>query len=276
MKYSILLAGPMAANAFVSPSSTSSLTQQQQRHHDQQTTRLSLLPLEPAAAIESASFLTAVDGGSVVDTLGSLALLGSVGFGVFMGKSNNPDWSYEYKPTNDAFSSDGDLALLEESPGSVLEKVEEDSKPSATAAQQTFFGASSAPAPAPAKKASPPKKAKAAATTSAPSTPAKKSFFGNKGPSKELLESTEKAKAAVAKAGVKETQDKISSKNEAPAPSPTPIAVKVASTSTSEVAETKQSGGKRRVAKGVALIVAAGAVAAARNVVKAYLGRGML
>ena len=109
----------MAANAFVNPSSTSSLTQQQRVQTT--PTILSLLPpIEPA--IESASLLTAMDG-SVVDTLGSLALLGSVGFGVFMGKSNNPDWSYEYNPKNDAFSGDGDLALLEESPGSVLEKV---------------------------------------------------------------------------------------------------------------------------------------------------------
>ena len=43
-----------------------------------------------------------------------------------------------------------------------------------------------------------------------------------------------------------------------------------------EVAETKKTGGKRRLAKGVTLILAAGAVALARNVVKAYLGRGML
>jgi len=42
------------------------------------------------------------------------------------------------------------------------------------------------------------------------------------------------------------------------------------------VAETKKPGGKRRIVKGVTLIVAAGAVAVARNVVKAYLGRGML
>jgi hypothetical protein len=43
------------------------------------------------------------------------------------------------------------------------------------------------------------------------------------------------------------------------------------------MAETREKkGGKRAIAKGVSLIVAAGAVAVVRNVVKAYLGRGVL
>lgn len=49
----------------------------------------------------------------------------------------------------------------------------------------------------------------------------------------------------------------------------------VASTST-EVAKTKKPGGKRRFVKGVALIAAATAVTLGRNVIKAYLGKGML
>lgn len=105
-----------------------------------------------------------------------------------------------------------------------------------------------------------------------PETPAKATP-----PSKELLESTEKAKAEVQKKGVQETKAKMTSKEE-PAPAPAPVEEEpaaVASTST-EVAETKKPGGKRRLAKGVTLILAAGAVAVARNVVKAYLGRGML
>ena len=97
-------------------------------------------------------------------------------------------------------------------------------------------------------------------------------------PSKELLASTEKAKAEVQKKGVQETKDKMSSKASPPAP---PAAVEeekkeVAAVASTEVAETKKPGGKRRIVKGVTLIVAAGAVAVARNVVKAYLGRGML
>ena len=97
-------------------------------------------------------------------------------------------------------------------------------------------------------------------------------------PSKELLASTEKAKAEVQKKGVQETKDKMSSKASPPAPpvleeEKKEVAAAAAST---EVAESKKPGGKRRIVKGVTLIVAAGAVAVARNVVKAYLGRGML
>ena len=97
-------------------------------------------------------------------------------------------------------------------------------------------------------------------------------------PSKELLESTEIAKAEVQKKGIQETKDKMSSKSSATtkavATKTPPVEEKKEST---EVAKTtKKPGGKRRIAKGVTLIVAAGAVALARNVVKAYLGRTIL
>lgn len=97
-------------------------------------------------------------------------------------------------------------------------------------------------------------------------------------PSKELLESTEKAQAEVRKKGIQETKDKMSSKSSATtkavATKTPPVEEKKEST---EVAKTtKKPGGKRRIAKGVTLIVAAGAVALARNVVKAYLGRTIL
>jgi hypothetical protein len=42
------------------------------------------------------------------------------------------------------------------------------------------------------------------------------------------------------------------------------------------VAVVKRDDGGRRIFKGLKLIVAAGVVALARNVVKAYLGKGML
>ena len=95
-------------------------------------------------------------------------------------------------------------------------------------------------------------------------------------PSKELLASTEKAKAEVQKKGVQETKDKISSKASSPTPPAAVEEEKKEVAASTEVAETKKPGGKRRIVKGVTLIVAAGAVAVARNVVKAYLGRGML
>ena len=73
-----------------------------------------------------------------MEGLGSLALLGSVGFGMAFSNVNDPDWSYEYKVGNDGHYVSGggnrgnrsmtggtatDLALLEESPLSVMEKV---------------------------------------------------------------------------------------------------------------------------------------------------------
>ena len=67
----------------------------------------------------------------IADVIGQLALLGSVGFGMAYSKANDPDWHYEYRAGNDyaargaAGGGDGtsDVALLEVSPISVLEKV---------------------------------------------------------------------------------------------------------------------------------------------------------
>ena len=64
-----------------------------------------------------------------MEGLGSLALLGSVGFGLAFSNLNDPNWSYEYKVGNDGHYVGGsatataDLALLEESPVSIMEKV---------------------------------------------------------------------------------------------------------------------------------------------------------
>ena len=60
------------------------------------TTRLDLLPV--ASFAESSSLLTSSS--AIVDTLGSLALIGSVGFGIAVGRENK-DWSYEYKVGNE-------------------------------------------------------------------------------------------------------------------------------------------------------------------------------
>lgn len=94
-------------------------------------------------------------------------------------------------------------------------------------------------------------------------------------PSKDLLEKTEEAKSAVAKKGVADTKQKMESKSKpaAETPAPAPVVEKAAST---EVADTKKPGRKRQIAKGLTLVIAAGTVALGRNVVKAWLGRGML
>lgn len=234
--------------------------QQTQTTSRQTTTRLNLINIDPilaSSAIESTSIVASSGVAELFGSLGSLALLGSVGFGVFSGMKD-PDWSYEYKVGNDAFSGDDDLALLGESPVSVLEKVEEETKPAAVAEPKAV----AKPKPVVSK---PKPKSK-------PAAPAKPAIKAN-APSKELLESTEKAKAVVQKKGVQETKDRLSSKNSS---TPSTPAAEAKATPSTEVAETKKPGGKRRFAKGVTLIVAAGAVAVARNVVKAYFGSGML
>jgi len=97
-------------------------------------------------------------------------------------------------------------------------------------------------------------------------------------PSKEVLESAEKAKAVVQKVGVQETKQKMNSKTGSSTPATPPVEEKTeeVTPSSTEVAEPKTPGGKRRFAKGMSLILAAGAVAVARNVVRAYLGKGLL
>lgn len=223
-------------------------------------TQLRLLPdpITAASAIQSTSAVLSL--GEFADTLGSLALLGSVGFGVAFSNSSQKDWSYEYKPGNEL----SDLAVLGESPASVAEK----NGKATTEAQREFFNQATTTASA---VAAPPKKAPAPKKAAAPKKGAPPKAA--KAPSKELLESVEKANAQVKKVGIKETKSKMESKNSSSAPVKETA---VASSSSTEVAETKTPGGKRRFAKGLTFIVAAGAVAVARNLVKAYLGKSML
>lgn len=161
--------------------------------------------------------------------------------------------------------------MLGETVESVAAKAE--GAPVLTENQKQFFSSSATATAAPPKKAAPAKKAAAAKVTPA-KAPAKPAV---KAPSKELLESTEKAKAQVQKVGVKETKERLGkSKVDSTSPSSTPQPVVAAASTSTEVADPKKPGGKRRFAKGVTLILAAGAVAVGRNVVKAYLGRGLL
>lgn len=99
-----------------------------------------------------------------------------------------------------------------------------------------------------------------------------------------VLKAAEVAKVEVQKKGVQETKEKMSSKTTTTTSS---------SATTTSAAQTKDEpeksnnaateakkevnkGTKQRLVKGTMLIAAAGAVAVARNVVKAWLGRGLL
>ena len=85
------------------------------------------------------------------------------------------------------------------------------------------------------------------------------------------------AKSQVQKVGVQETKEKMSSKTASSAASASAEPEEEPAKKSDAVTETKEEKGtKRNLAKGVTLIVAAGAVAVARNLVKAWLGRGML
>lgn len=102
-------------------------------------------------------------------------------------------------------------------------------------------------------------------------------------PSEGILKSAERAKEVVQRVGMQETKDRMNAKGGmSPSPSspsavistsaspPPPEKIEVA------VAVDKRDDGGRRIVKGLKLIVAAGVVALVRNVVKAYLGKGML
>ena len=106
----------LVANAFVTPSS-SSLTQRPiQAASTTTSSRLSLLPDPTLAnsAVESSSVMTS----SVLESLGSLALFGSIGLGMaFSNTKNSGKWKYEYKAGNELSEA------ASKAPVAVLEKV---------------------------------------------------------------------------------------------------------------------------------------------------------
>ena len=96
-------------------------------------------------------------------------------------------------------------------------------------------------------------------------------------PSEGILKSAEKAKEVVQMRGVQETKERMNSRASSSSSSTAePKNETEMTTSTEVVVTSKTKDGRGRIAKGVTLIAAAGIVALVRNVVKAYLGRGML
>mmetsp|Transcript_5739 Transcript_5739/g.8581 ORF Transcript_5739/g.8581 Transcript_5739/m.8581 type:complete len:311 (+) Transcript_5739:114-1046(+) len=302
----LLLANAASVVAFAPPRPHSSTTQtnhqfQQQCRFPQQQPQQSssALPLFPdPSTLESSTLLTSDLIDSFVNTVGSLALLGSVGFGVFSGMKDE-DWEYEYKAGNEEaklkYGSNADLALIGMSEAEVAEDMV---KGQVTEAQKSFFGKKdeATAAVAPQKTTPPPNEA----------TPAQKSFFGKvkaaatpapkepkpsvpvvtaqpakaSNPSDTVLKATEVAKSEVQKKGVQETKQKMSSKSASAAATSTPspaAETKTEEVKSKEVTEVKkEKGNKRKLAKAATLVVAAGAVAVARNVIMAWLGRGIM
>ena len=113
-----------AAVAFAPPRPHSSTTRSQYTTQPQPTT--TKLPLFPdPSTLESSTILTSDLIEGLVSTVGGLALLGSVGFGVASGHLS--DWDYEYKAGNEEaklkYGNNADLALMEVSPEEVAEDM---------------------------------------------------------------------------------------------------------------------------------------------------------
>ena len=169
-----------------------------------------------------------------------------------------------------------------------LSQAEEVTEPEVTEAQKSFFGkvkdrltttATPDKEDVPAKQSPPPpkKETKAAAPPATPVVTAQVAKATKT--SDKVLKATEVAKDEVKKKGVQETKEKMSSKSSAVAAddssTPEPVEEEEEAKEVEEV-KVEEKGTKRKLVKGVTMIVAAGAVAVARNVVTAWLGRGML
>jgi hypothetical protein len=300
------------------------------------TTRLELSFIDTTAffllvsssAIDSSSQLNSNEG--LAEAVGTLALLSSVGMGVFGSKVTNPNWKYEYKTTGE--KNDDTHSVVSTLPPTITttattttaNEMKEETKQSVRTAITTndsmsqeakdVVGTKVEPITAAAavaaaiaagdrmvedkKSPDPPvvAVAKTKTTTTPPPVVAMKPppIVPEQGkasiPSKEILQSTEIAKVEVQKVGVAETKERMSTKSSLSSPpSPPPLeeeekhqqldnSPSSSSSSTDEVGVVgvpKRSRGKKTV-KGLSLLVAAGVVALARNVVKAYLGKGML
>ena len=112
----LLITNVAGASAFAPPRRHSSI--KHQRSQQQSPTAVHL--------VGDSSILQADIVEGLVSTVGSLALLGSVGFGVFAGYKDD-EWDYEYKPTNKEaskkYGAGADLSLIEVSPEEVAEDI---------------------------------------------------------------------------------------------------------------------------------------------------------
>jgi hypothetical protein len=301
------------------------------------TTRLELSFIDTTAffllvsssAIDSSSQLNSNEG--LAEAVGTLALLSSVGMGVFGSKVTNPNWKYVYKTTGDKNDDTHNVVasflpptittatttteMKEETTQLVLttaittnDSMSQEAKEVVVTNVEPITAAAAVAAIAAGDRMVEDKKlpdpsvvvtvAKTKTTTTPPPLPVvamkPPPIVPEQGkasiPSKEILQSTEIAKVEVQKVGVAETKERMSTKSSLSSPpSPPPLeeeekhqqldnSPSSSSSSTDEVGVVgvpKRSRGKKTV-KGLSLLVAAGVVALARNVVKAYLGKGML
>lgn len=262
--------------------------------------------LAASSAIDSSSQLNSNEG--LAEAVGTLALLSSVGMGIFGSKVTNPNWKYEYKTgkNGDHVATASPSATIttskEETKQSILTPIVTTKEPmlkdakevvvakvepittSAVAVAAVASGGmvvdkkSDSPVAVVAKTMTPPPPPVMLKPPPVVPEQGKASI-----PSKEILQSTEIAKVEVQKVGVAETKERMSTKSSAGTTSSSQPPLEEekqqmdnsSSPSTDVAGAPNRSRGKKTV-KGLSLLVAAGVVALARNVIKAYLGKGML
>jgi hypothetical protein len=260
----LLLLLTSSVDGFAPSSSFTRRSSTQQQHHPTQSkrqhqTQLTLLPIDSSSLLTSSDW---VDG--LISNLGALALIGSVGAGVYT--SALAEMEKNGMGVFDGEGTSDDVGEVEERSAPVLfEDVVAVVDSGATVSEEAVVveevevveemgdvvGEVLAVQAAPAK----------AIPTS-----------------ETVLKATDKAIAEVKAKGVRETKEKLKPKEQQQSASAV-VAEDAKETKKEEVAveSTKRSSGtKRKIAQGVALTVAAVGVAVARNVVKAWLGRGML
>lgn len=110
----LLLSNALSAAAFAPP-------RPQHKKHNNPSFQQQLKLFPDPSTLESSTLLTADVVDAVSSGLGSLVLLGSIGYGVMTG-INNEDWDYEYKAGNE-YGDDSDLAIIGVSPEEVAEDM---------------------------------------------------------------------------------------------------------------------------------------------------------
>ncbi|KAL3780101.1 hypothetical protein HJC23_005968 [Cyclotella cryptica] len=249
-------------------------------HKTQQQPRLRLLPdptmanemtnLVTESAFSSSSITTSNFIDSLVSSVGGLVLIAGVGAGVYSTALEEKHMELQ-KQLNEFFDKEtaDDFAVpVAEEPAKVVE-FKENVKESIESAEEAVAGKVEEATEAVAEVVEEVVEEMGDITgevlaTLPPPVPVT---------SEKVLKETEKAIAEVKAKGVEETKEKMRFNESALSP-PTPS--EPVAEPKKEVAKTeKDAGTKKKVAQGVTLIVAAVGVAVARNVIKAWLGRGL-
>mmetsp|Transcript_9655 Transcript_9655/g.20042 ORF Transcript_9655/g.20042 Transcript_9655/m.20042 type:complete len:291 (-) Transcript_9655:412-1284(-) len=222
------------------------------------------------SAIETSSIVTSDFIESLSSTIGSLLLLGSVGAGVYAGvMEEGAEKSMDEGTADDMVPVEMSAKpVLEEAPDAkeIEEKIEESVEQTEEQVKEAVVDVDEI-------------------IEEGFVEPVVAAGYTAAATSQKVLQSTEEAIKEVQKKGVAETKEKMNSKTAASSAftAPTPSsdeeskAVVVSeSTSDKDDGDNKAVGKKRKIVKGIGFIVAAAGVVAARKLVQAWIGRGLI